>query len=193
MYFLIYIVNFQIYLIIIIFSINVSNVIYTCQMTTINRSVCQTYLSCLGIAELYNLLYAAASSWLECMLLTAAINSRCWTTSPPSLMYAVSTLTDTDRVTLKLLLLKKGSYVEDIYFYKANKIMCYRCAATTFFSRFLIFTKIQGIPSGIPGNFWEFPKFLKNSQKFWGIPLFSKKKNIKKMPPPQLFYFFAQR
>ena len=56
--------------------------------------------------------------------------------------------------------------------------------ATTFF--FLIFTKIQEIPSGIPGNFREFPKILGNSQKFSGIPLFSKKNKCRRH---NFFYF----
>ena len=44
---------------------------------------------------------------------------------------------------------------------------------------FLIFTKIQGIPSGIPGNFQEVPKIL----------LFSKK--YKKCPRHDFFIFRA--
>ena len=52
---------------------------------------------------------------------------------------------------------------------------------------FDFFTKIQEIASRIPGNFRDFPKYHRNSQKFSGIPLFSKKK----LNAPHNF-FFAQ-
>ena len=52
---------------------------------------------------------------------------------------------------------------------------------------FLIFTKIQEIPSGIPRNFWEFSKFLGNSQKSSEFPYFFKKK----MPRHNFFIFRA--
>ena len=47
-----------------------------------------------------------------------------------------------------------------------------------------MFRKIQGIPSGIRGNFCEFPEILWNSLKLSGIPLF------KKNAPVTTYLFF---